>query len=67
MSDLFKFLDSDENTVLTLTELLGGYLRFFESIGVKIKTEFKQSISHIAEMIQISNNGEIILPKCNYY
>lgn len=35
----------------------------YESFGVKIKSEFRESISSIAEIIRISNKGDLILPK----
>jgi len=63
VTDLYKLFDDDKNSLVTITELIDGHLTMLESFGVKIKSEFRESISSIGEIIRISNKGELILPK----
>ena len=62
LTDMYNIFDVDQNGVLNLTEVFKGYLNMFEFMGVKVKSDFKDSISTIAEMIKISNHGETNLP-----
>lgn len=62
-TDLYKLFDDDKNSLITVTELIEGFLDMFESFGVKVKVEFRESISSVAEIIRISNKGDLILPK----
>ena len=62
-TDLYKLFDDDKNSLVTITELIEGFLDMFESFGVKIKMEFRESISSVAEIIRISHKGDLILPK----
>jgi outer membrane protein OmpA-like peptidoglycan-associated protein len=63
ISDLYKLLDNDNNNVISLTEFINNHLLLFETMGVKIKPEFKETVSQIAEMIKMSNRAEIVIPK----
>lgn len=63
ITDVFKLLDDDKNSLVTITELIDGFIFMFESFGVKIKSEFRESISSIAEIIRISDKGDLNLPK----
>lgn len=65
INDFYKQIDADENGVASLSELLIGVLNVYEKIGVKIKPEFRESISNIAGIVKLSNNQDILLPKCN--
>lgn len=65
ISDTFKLLDTDNSGEVTITELINGLLNFIQSMQVNVKPEFKESIQYIAEIIKISNKGEIKLPKLN--
>ena len=62
VTDLYELIDADQSGDLTIVELLNGYLNMFETMGVNIKSEFKDSIVNIAEIIRISNKAEIHLP-----
>ena len=66
VTDLFDLIDADQNGDLTIVELLNGYLNMFETMGVSIKQEFKDSIKNIAEIIRISNKADIQLPSSKY-
>jgi hypothetical protein len=63
VADLFYMFDLDKNNLVSVTEFINGYIRLLETMGVKVKSEFKKSISHIAEIIKISNKEEIYLPR----
>ncbi|RNA43490.1 hypothetical protein BpHYR1_014041 [Brachionus plicatilis] len=63
LTDMHNHFDVDENKVLNLTEVFKGYVSMLELMGVKIKADFKESVASIAEMIRMSNSGEIFLPK----
>lgn len=65
LTDMHNHFDVDENKVLNLTEVFKGYVSMLELMGVKIKADFKESVASIAEMIRMSNSGEIFLPKRN--
>lgn len=62
-TDLYKLFDDDKDNLVTVTELIDGFLNMLESFGTKIKSEFRESISSIAEIIRVSNKGDLILPK----
>ncbi|CAF0881130.1 unnamed protein product [Brachionus calyciflorus] len=62
-ADMYNHFDIDANGVLNLTEVFRGYLDLMELMGVKLKSDFKESIASIAEMIKLSNHGETYLPK----
>lgn len=64
VTDIYKEFDVDQNNILSISEVVNGYVNLYETFGVKIKKEFKESISHVAEIIKISNKGEINIPKC---
>ena len=64
LTDMYNNFDMNESGTLNLTEVLTGFVRMLELMGVKIKSDFKESVSSIAEMIRISSSGETFLPKC---
>ena len=63
LTDTFKLLDVDNSGVISITELITGYLNLLESMQVEIKPEFKESINYIAEIIKVSDRAEASLPK----
>jgi hypothetical protein len=66
LTDAYKLLDIDNNGLVTITELVNGYLNLIESMQVEIKPEFKESIQYMSEIIRVSSErNEIALPKCN--
>lgn len=63
LTDMYNYFDMDKTGTLNLTEVLTGFVKMLELMGVKIKSDFKESVSSIAEMIRVSNSGETFLPK----
>jgi hypothetical protein len=61
--DFFSLLDTDKDTILTINELFLGLLNITESNGVKIKPEMKQTLLYIADIMQVDNSADFILPK----
>lgn len=64
ITDLFKLLDEDKNGIISISEYINGNLNILEAMGVRIKPEFKETITYVAEIVRISNKAEIIIPKC---
>ena len=59
--------DEDKNNLVSVTEFINGYVNVLEQMGVKIKKEFRESIAHVAEIVEISHAAgvEINLPTLN--
>jgi hypothetical protein len=57
--------DEDKNNLVSVTEFINGYVKLLETMGVKIKKEFKEAIQNLAAIIKISNKEEAYLPKFN--
>ena len=66
ITDLFKLLDEDKNGIISISEYINGNLNILEAMGVRVKPEFKETITYVAEIVRISNKAEIIIPKCNF-
>ena len=60
---MFYFFDVDKNNIVSITEFINGYVNLLEGMGVKVKKEFKESISNIAQIVEISNKEQISLQK----
>lgn len=66
ITDLFVYLDVDKDAIVTVKEFFNGLMNLAETIGVTLKPELRQTITYMADIIQISNEkrNEVNLPKC---
>lgn len=63
LTDLYTFLDANKNNEVTLSEVLHGFMKLFDTFGVHIKPKFALIMGYISEIIKVSAPEDIKIPK----